>query len=113
MILGASVTCFWWAVTNWFGIIIEQNLNRLTGPMIGQSSLGDRFILVIRAIVFGALINSNLIYLFQSDVTYQIMSRLYLEDPLFCGIAHLVLYCGIIAIDKNHIPSNQSKIKVD
>ena len=50
-----------------------------------------------------------MIYLFQWEVTLQLVKRLYLENLFFTLYAHFVLYCGVITINTNHV----SKIKVE
>merc|ERR1712062_430409 len=104
---GATETCMWWAVTNWLGIITEQQVYRYSISSFHVSSsnrfIKDRLLILTKAIIFGALINTNLIYLFQVDSSYQIISRLYTESILFTLTAHFVLYCGIIAINTNHV----------
>ena len=104
--LGATETCMWWALFNWLGIIAEQQLYRMTKTDTflrpQHRYLKDRSLILVKAILFGMLINSNLIYLFQSDTSFQIILRLYTENVLFLFTAHAVLYCGIIAISTNN-----------
>lgn len=101
---GANETCAYWALVNWGGVSLERQLY-----IYSQRGLHQRIVLVLQAVLFGLLIVSNLIYLFQWEVTLQIVTRLYTESLLFTAYAHVVLYCGVIAVNTNHI----SKIKVD
>jgi len=105
---GANETCAYWALNNWLGVSVERQLylyskhTELTWPK-------SRLILLGQAVLFGLLINSNVIYLFEWEVTLRLVQRLYLENLYFTLYAHLVLYCGVITINTNHI----SKIKVE
>ena len=104
---GANETCAYWALVNWLGISLERQLYLYSKAC--QTSLQNRLVLVLQAVLFGALINSNMIYLFQWEVTLQLVKRLYLENLFFTLYAHFVLYCGVITINTNHV----SKIKVE
>jgi len=104
---GANETCAYWALVNWAGVSLERQLYIYSKST--QTRLQNRIVLSLQAVLFGLLIMSNLIYLFQWEVTLQIVKRLYTESLVFTVHAHVVLYCGVVAINTNHI----SKIKVN
>ena len=93
----------YWAIANWFGVVAEQQFYRLSKTKFFTNPrhriVKDRCYLLIQALLFGWLINSNLIYLFQIDPSYQIIKRLYTENLGFTLYAHFALYCGVIAIN--------------
>ena len=66
-----------------------------------------RFHIFVQSILFGWLINSNLIFLFQHEPAGQIHHRLYFENVYFTTYAHFILYTGVIAISGTFKPETE------
>merc|ERR1711937_355743 len=95
---GATDTCLHWALCNFIGVTAEVLVFKFVKLTFLPTALRSRIFIFIQSILFGFLICSNLIFLFQSQATWEIIFRLYFEKIYFTLYAHMVLYSGVISI---------------
>ena len=110
---GATETCLHWAACNFFGVISEVLVFKFVKLTCLPQALSSRILIFIQSVIFGFLICSNLIFLFQSQAAWEIISRLYFENFYFTIYAHIVLYTGVISISSLFTAENLVREKTD